>query len=375
MQRLSSRLVAVTTAMASAVVASVTACGDEPTEAPFECTDEHCRHPEAASVFIRNGTGRPVKVSIFQPESLRIDQRVLDGRLELPIPPSTFGAKKETTLGLPPDEVRLDSLIDVFDGNGRASRIGGIVRIDDGPAFLVIGMSANISARADADGTMIVEADDPKRTSVLRTDRNVTECPAGTFDAPFDDVPKAMRESTAEYDVRGVTRDASGCRMLTLGESGNDTTVTFRACVPDELYPFAEGEHVRVSSSGAPLGTQGMHFTNDRGDRLSLFRVAFASRVSSDVEDVLLMANEDARCARVDPLCGHVDVPMRVSAPDAGDGGGLRPVVVLGASARPVARPMCMADSDDLSATQAIARAWVARVEHVGVDADGGTSP
>jgi hypothetical protein len=350
--------------------ASAAACDDEPTPPAEGLPCEDCRHPHSIATFIQNRTGGPVEVVVNEPDSLTVDQHVLDARLELPIPPAVFGAERRRTLDPAPAQLRLNALIMVVDGEQRVMRTGGIVRVDGGRPFLVVGTGGDVEIRRDHSGEITLEADHPKLTMIVPTERTVAECRAGTFDAPFDRVPTAMWASPGAHDVRSITRDANGCRLLTIGRDDKEPLPPFRACVPDEVYPFVEGERLRAISTGDRLASEGLLFANDRGDRLTLLRVAFDAHASSDALRIPFVVEADAHCARVDPKCGHVDVPAKVRAvADAGQ----TTFTVLAATARPVARPTCVGEGDPFP-LQAIAHAWIAEVERAldGGPADGG---
>lgn len=135
---------------------------------------------------------------------------------------------------------------------------GSVLRIGDGPRVLAIG-NGTLAIRLSEDGTPFFAPDDPRALFVVPVDRPVTECAPGTFAEPFDPPTVALLDASRYTEdalrVKRVVRDINGCRFLDLGDERTAPIMKMRACVPDELYPFADDErdvHVARAQTASP---------------------------------------------------------------------------------------------------------------------------
>jgi hypothetical protein len=330
------------------------------------------------AIVVENRTGAPIAVAVASAGGVRIDRQVVDGILQLPIPTAPGSAERTFTLD-PQASSDHHGQITVVDRAASREVLGSFIRLADGPTFLAVG-TGKVVVRPSADGVPFLEEEDPKTLTLVRRDRVVAECAGGSFVPPFDPPPIALYDSIPEDEgpvrIRSVTRDAEGCREIEIGDDREAPITEIRACLPDEAYPFVDGEDVRVSASGDPETTAATYFTSPAGNVLILSRIAFETHTSSShLEGFELAFDEDESCANIDPLCGHVDVPVRVSArtrdgtlhritygTPVHDIGEDTRFFVLGATARPVADKKCVGKNDQGASRTVIARAWVATV-------------
>jgi hypothetical protein len=359
------------------------ACAKEDPPPParrVECTTDDCRPLKAkplSAMTVENRSRARVDLRVTIGDALRVDRRVVDGTLAVPIPSAANGA--EGLLSIEPGKSRsLDGNVVVVNAAGRNDTVAGaFIRVTGGPPFLALGVGT-IFVRASADGAPFLEAEDPKMLSLVPADRAVTECATGELEAPFDSPPTVLHDAIGESEgpirVRGVARDAQGCREIVVGDDRVSPIATLRACLPDEAYPVADGDELLVRASGDPTNTSSLRLLATNGDELILTRVVFGARTSQDADGLELGFTEDASCVRVDAPCGHVDVPATITARTSA--GTVHPIVygqpiddidlrrrffVLAASARPVAGKEC-SDHDDPGSLTAIARVWLVTV-------------
>jgi hypothetical protein len=371
----------------------VAACGDDSrpgvaTAFP-ECTNEECARSEKVlgGIVIENRTAAPIELGTRSAAGMRIDRRIVDGVLRLPIPAVTGSTERRFLLGAQ-EKTALDDQIIVVERGTPVARFGSFIRIAGGPSFLALG-TGTVFVRTSMDGTPFFEEEDPKTLTLARDDRVVAECEGGPVSPPFEPPSKALFASVGEQHgpvrVRSVVRDVDGCRTIEVGDDRPEPVATLRACIPDEAYPFTDGETVHVSTSGGPQITAFTHFVGAGGSELRFGRIAFEARTSSELDGLELAFDEQDTCRHVDPLCGHVDVPVRLTGRTRD--GTVHPVAhgvpihevgdkttfyVFASTARPVADTKCPhaitdADgdagaADDPTALTALARAWVAVV-------------
>jgi hypothetical protein len=333
---------------------------------------------EPGGLDIENRTGVSVEIHVGERDGVRVDRRVVDGSLSLPIPVVT--AAFERTLFFEAERrMTFINQVSVIDGKEALDHFGAFVRVGDDPAVLALGFG-RLLVRMSEDGSPVIEAEDPKAVSLSPASRSVSECAEGVLSVPFPPPPAsffdAARRRVGAQHLRSVVRGADGCRDLDIADDNGDAVANVHVCLPDAAYPFSEGEDVRVFATGEPtLGptTTTLRFAGASGADLTLTRVLFGGRTSTDAERLELTLDPQDSCARVDPRCGHVDVPARMSARTSDgaiqrvvygqpivDTEGPRTFFVLAGSARPVAATECTGDDDP--GAMAPGRAWVATV-------------
>ena len=221
-----------------------------------ECRTTECDPLKAAPgiLTIENRSGAPVEIGIANREGVRIDRRVVNGSLSLPIPVITDDGFARTISLEADGTTSLDDVITVVDGETVGDRFGAFLRVGGGAPVVALGMG-RLFVRASSDGTPFLEAEDPKVISITPTTLTVAECGPGILSAPFPPPPAsfldAMRKRYGEQYVRGVVRGIDGCRDIDIANDDGDAVATIHACLPDEAYPFVDGEDVRVFASGA----------------------------------------------------------------------------------------------------------------------------
>jgi hypothetical protein len=339
---------------------------------------EDCQPLKAGppAIVVENRTAAPIELGVANAGGVRVDRRVVDGVMKLPIPTAPGSEERSVTLD-PQATTDLHGQITVVDRAASRETLGSFVRLKDGPTFLAVGLG-KVLVRPSADGTPFLEEEDPKTLTLVRRERVVTECASGPVRPPFDPPPiqifDPIPKPTGLIRMRSVVRDGEGCREIEIADDVR-SMAKLRACLPDDAFPFVDGEDVRVSPSGDPQNTAVTHFVGP-GKVLMLSRIAFDSRTTSThLEGFELAFDEDDSCANVDPLCGHVDVPVRMTArtrdgafhritygQPVQDPGEDTRFFVLAATARPVADKKCVGENDQGASRTVIARVWVATV-------------
>lgn len=367
----------------------IAACGGDPEVGPPECrTNCVPLKSQPSGLEIENRTLEPVVIGIAERQGVRIDEHVVDGSLALPIPVVTDGFERRIVLEAG-RKMTLNSQVAVFDGTKQGgTHFGAFVRLGNGPSMLALGFG-RLLVRTAEDGTTVIDAEDPKVVSMSPAARSVPECAPGVLSPPFAPPPasfyQAARKEVGTPRVRAVVRGADGCRDIDIADDAGDTVANMHVCIPDDAYPFADGDDIRVFESnnatpaldGTPMvsttPTTTMRFTAASGAELVLTRVVFGERTSADAEGLELTIAADDSCARIDERCGHVDVPARMTVRTS-DGTSKRVVYgeeiidptrdrrffVLAGMARPVAATQCTGDDDP--GAMAPGRAWVATV-------------
>jgi hypothetical protein len=332
--------------------------------------------------MLENRSAGKVDVVLRGAPKLRLDERVADGTLTVPIPDATFGEEVRVALDHQ-QTANLGTEIEIVatSNSAMSKQLGAVIRLGDGPSFIALGVG-KVLIRLGDDGRPFLEPEDPKLTRLLPTQRLLGECAPEALAAAFDDLPPELLYDTmlkAGTTLKSIDRDVTGCRVFTL-------RLTFeyklRVCIPDDAYPFAADASVNIAS-GMVTSSGGMviRFGDERGNELQLDRISSYGRIDAATGGGISFAFDPGDgCHRIDATCGDVDIPARVTAlidgvsrpvtfgealpgPDA-----QRTTYVLGATAHPVVNLGCIRPAyEGLPGVtdDAPRAAWIATVKRV----------
>lgn len=266
--------------------------------------------------MVENRNAGKVDVVLRAAPMLRLDSRVVDGTLTVPIPDANFGPETRVTLD-DQQTANMGNDLEVAVRSPQMSitkQLGGVVRLGDGPSFIALGVG-KILIRMGDDGKPFLEPEDPKQTRLFPTQASLAECAPGKLEAPFDDPPNELLDSPVGLatSVQSVEKDTAGCRVFSIA-TPSSSIVKLRACIPDAAYPFAADAPIKIDSAFITgSGGAAIQLQDEAGNELLLERVAFLQRIGS-ISNTALALDEEVTCSRIDAKCGDVEVPARITA-------------------------------------------------------------